>query len=89
MKFLTIQNPTLNFQVGNIANIPIKYPKDNCSKNNIDKLSGECIEISRNDWDSFETSWDFQKHPLMKFKSNTIQSSFESWVNLLMKNSIN
>ena len=29
------------------------------------KVSNSCVELSENDWDSFETSWDFKKHPLI------------------------
>src|SRR5699024_5418745 len=37
------------------------------------------IAISKIDWDSFETSGDFTKHPLLKFTSETIESSFNQW----------
>src|SRR5690625_1255469 len=35
--------------------------------------------ISKNGWDYFEVSWNFEKHPLLKFPSNTIESSFRQW----------
>ena len=60
-EFMRAQNPTLNFQVGNVANIPVTIEK----KDVVDNLSKECISISQKDWDSFETSWDFKKHPLV------------------------
>ena len=89
MKFLSIQNPTLNFQVGNIANIPIKEVKDENLKHNIDRLVNQCIEISKKDWDSFETSWDFEKHPIIEFKSNNIENSFENWADFTENNLTN
>jgi len=59
-------NPTLNFQSGEVAKFPVVYTKDE----RISVLTQSCISISRTDWDSFETSWDFQRHPLLKV-SNT------------------
>ena len=62
-EIMHIQNPTLNFQPGNVARIPIII-KD---EKNISEIVVENINISKIDWDSFETSWDFKKHPLLEF----------------------
>lgn len=59
--FLTFLSPTLNYEAGHIGNIPIIL-KENL---NINQLVQENINISKVDWDSFETSWDFQTHPLL------------------------
>ena len=56
-----VLNPTLNFQVKDICLAPIKVEK----KERVDKLVAENIELSKVDWDSFETSWDFERHPLI------------------------
>ncbi len=61
LKFL---NPTMNYQVGDIANLPIIF--DESKKDNIENIVNENISISKTDWDSFETSWDFKKHPLVE-----------------------
>lgn len=61
-KLLNIINPTLNYGAGTIAEIPI-LECDN-SALSIVRLSKENIDLSRADWDSYETSWDFQSHPL-------------------------
>lgn len=46
----------------------------------INKLVEQNIQISKDDWDSFETSWDFEEHPLIRFKTNNkIQDSFNKW----------
>ncbi len=58
--YLTAINPTLNYGAGSIANIPILE----CDVN-INKLVENNICMSKDDWDSFETSWDFKKHPLI------------------------
>ena len=55
-----ITMPTINFKCGVIKTLP-----DLCIKNDdVEKLTQANIENSKNDWDSFETSWDFQRHPL-------------------------
>lgn len=59
--FTRILSPTMSFEVGQIASIPVYY-KPNST---IDSLVKENIELSKKDWDSFETSWDFEGHPLV------------------------
>ena len=63
-KCLEIMNPTINYPPGTIANIPIRYLDE--KKELIRAKSKENIEFSKADWDSFETSWDFKRHPLIK-----------------------
>lgn len=63
MKVLEIIAPTLNYQCGDIANIPVII--DEAHRVEIESLAQENISISRADWDAFETSWDFQSHPLV------------------------
>ena len=62
MKVLEIIAPTLNYQCGDIANIPVIIDEEHRAE--IENLAQENISISRADWDAFETSWDFQSHPL-------------------------
>ena len=58
---LTIENPTLAFQVGNIASLPyIDAP----NKSDVNSFAQGCFSISKADWDSHETSWDFKRNPL-------------------------
>ena len=59
--FMEIQNPTLNFQVGNLKNVPVII-KD---KNRVDNIVNDAIKLSKDDWDSYETSWDFKRNPLV------------------------
>lgn len=56
-------NPTMHFQPGDIARLPWKL--DNNYISEVNSIVGDCIEISRIDWDSFETSWDFKRHPIV------------------------
>lgn len=62
---LTITCPTIHFEVGRIAELPIII--DNSNKEKVEQLSQKCVELSKADWDSFETSWDFKEHPFVKW----------------------
>lgn len=64
MKILEIIAPTINYQCGDIANIPVLFA-DKESRNRIENFAQTNIEVSKLDWDFFETSWDFQRHPLI------------------------
>lgn len=75
-EILTVINPTLNYGAGSIANIPIIVVEK--KKKQVEKLSENCVQVSHYDWDSFETSWDFQHHPLLR-KVPTIAEAFEQW----------
>lgn len=57
-------SPTLDFHEGPVGKLPIIVNEN--IRGNVEKLVKDNIDISRDDWDSFETSWDFQIHPLIK-----------------------
>ena len=59
--FLTILNPTVSFQSGNIGSLPLIL--SNIDRVNI--IANSNVHHCKSDWDSFETSWDFQRHPLV------------------------
>ena len=63
---LKIVAPTINFQVGDLKALPIIFPKSSTLKSKIDTLTQECINISKEDWDSRETSWDFCTNELVR-----------------------
>lgn len=73
-------SPTLNFQPGDIGRVPVIIGEQ---KNEIDKIVYDNIVISKNDWDYFETSWDFKVHPLLKLldkgQQHNLQSAFRIW----------
>lgn len=71
-----VLNPSLSLQNGDVDNLPIIIDKTN--KPIIVKLVQENISLSKIDWDSFETSWDFEKHPFINGEK-TIEKSFEKW----------
>ena len=72
-KFLTILSPTLNFEAGHLALIPLIY-NDN---KKIIELIEENISISKEEWDSRETSWDFEKLSLVDGKD--LRTAFENY----------
>ncbi|HCR67830.1 MAG TPA: BREX-1 system adenine-specific DNA-methyltransferase PglX [Erysipelotrichaceae bacterium] len=75
--FLNIINPTLNYGAGSIANIPIIFHEG--KKILVNNIVCNSIEISKADWDSFETSWDFTVHPLVKNHVSTISEAYSLW----------
>ena len=62
-EFLAIFSPTINFQAGDIANIPVEI--DNLKIEMVEELVEENIRYSKDDWDSYETSWNFKRNPLV------------------------
>ena len=60
--FLNILNPSISLQAGDFEKLPIlPLAKDDI----VLGLCKENIDCAKIDWDSFETSWDFKKHPLV------------------------
>ncbi|HHY0348236.1 TPA: BREX-1 system adenine-specific DNA-methyltransferase PglX [Vibrio cholerae] len=74
-------NPTLHVQAGNIASLP---SVKNIDENQVISLVEKLVEISRADWDSAETSWNFKTHPIMKYKDGF---SLHSKLNEFLKES--
>lgn len=64
-----------SIQAGTIRNLPIIGE----TNDEIENLANECVRISRADWDSFETSWDFKKHPLVIEKFTSMKEAYENW----------
>lgn len=65
MYFLRVFSPTMNFNVGDVAKIPVKIQEDGTEATRIAEIAERCVNDSRLDWDSYETSWDFKRHPLI------------------------
>jgi hypothetical protein len=65
-KLLEVQ-PTLNTQPGTIGNLPLLISENNDTVLEIERLVQENVVLSKNDWDSFETSWDFEEHPFVRW----------------------
>ncbi len=71
-----ILNPTLHFQSGDFRKLPSpeKYGHDI-----IYKIVNDAVEISKSDWDNFETSWDFQTHTLLRENTKYLSEAFTIW----------
>lgn len=69
---LPMINPTLNYQPGTIASLPFARAEQTKS------VVKQNIALSKSDWDAFETSWDFTKHPLLRNKL-TISEAYAEW----------
>lgn len=69
-------NPTLNYQVGDIQRLPIKFSTNTSIRNKINELTLENINISREDWDRQEKSWDFAKNPLINFNGTSLKENY-------------
>ncbi|SCW50290.1 Methyltransferase domain-containing protein [Lachnospiraceae bacterium C10] len=77
-EILKVVAPTINYQCGDIANIPVINSEE--YKKQIEDNVNKCIELSKEDWDSFEISWDFKKNPLIECKTTGfIEDAFNNW----------
>lgn len=72
---LPVINPTHNYQIQDISLLP--FNSNNFS--DISVIVSQAIAISRQDWDNFETSWDFQTHPLLRYNTPKLSEAFEKW----------
>ena len=75
MYYLEALAPTVDYSEGAI----LKLPYISHDGQDVDNLVKQNIGLSRCDWDSFETSWDFKKHPLVSYSANKILTVFEMW----------
>ncbi len=85
--FLKALNPTLNFQVENIAALPISEKFQNIKPD----CSRTAVALAEKDWNSYETSWDFTSLPLLQshFRQSTLKETYQKlrlhWFNMTMK----
>lgn len=59
--YLRVMSPTLNYETGQISNLPIVLD----DLNSVKEIVAENIEICKKEWNEYETSWNFKKHPLV------------------------
>ena len=74
---LKMISPTINLQIADVVRMPFIF--DDSKLEGISELVKNNIRISKNDWDAFETSWDFKKHPLVSYFTNKMSTAFEMW----------
>lgn len=73
--YLSFLSPTLNFMVGQVTSMPLIIQD---KEGPITNAAESALSISKKDWDTFETSWDFQKHPLI-CNTRMIKDAFVHW----------
>ncbi|MDY5274478.1 MAG: BREX-1 system adenine-specific DNA-methyltransferase PglX [Atopobiaceae bacterium] len=73
----SLLSPTMNFEVGQIAIYPIAFAEEEATQ--VRKMVSGQRTLSRADWDSFETSWDFTTHPLCQPGEPLIEKQFARW----------
>ncbi len=85
LSYAKVLSPTLNYEVGHIANFPILTTNED----EVIELTKKNITLSATDWDSFETSWDFVRHPILQWQqfiatyhpgeyNHTIEESYQA-----------
>ena len=75
MNVLKAMSPTLNYEVGQIATLPFIM----ANEHEVNTFTNDSVRLSKEDWDSFETSWDFMIHPLVKNHVSTISKAYLLW----------
>ena len=65
-EIIALLNPTLNTNISDITAQPLYYGKLPEQEDMVINLVSQNISLSKADWDSFETSWDFTRHPFIK-----------------------
>ena len=72
---LSMLNPTINFQIGNIISVPFLASNYDNSR----EIIQNSIKLSEQDWDAFETSWDFKRSSLLTTNMSTLQQAYNNW----------
>jgi len=86
-RFMLILNPTANYQVGNVASLPVIFPNDERAK----IIPSEIINLSKQDWNSYENSWGFTDFPLTSANrrsmllSDAYKSVRQYWLTLVQQ----
>ncbi|WP_282782472.1 BREX-1 system adenine-specific DNA-methyltransferase PglX [Phaeodactylibacter xiamenensis] len=68
--YLKLLSPTLNYNAGDISQVPFK------TNNEVEEIVNDSIIVSKSDWDAHETSWDFQRHPLLSGGAKSLSEAY-------------
>lgn len=77
-EFLKIINPTMHFQVGNVASVPVNELGLESNRRTIEETVVKMVDCVKWDWDSYETSWDFTRLPLLleAYRQPTLEETY-------------
>ncbi|WP_042088925.1 BREX-1 system adenine-specific DNA-methyltransferase PglX, partial [Acinetobacter bereziniae] len=70
--FLTVLSPTINCQTGDVISLPFKLIGSS-------GLAENCIKLAKEDWDSYEISYDFLENPIIRTKQQNLEQAFNTW----------
>lgn len=73
---LQVISPTLDFNAGYIGKVPVKFSEEYFDE--VVCLVEKAISLAKEDWNMFENSWDFERHPLIH-KNSKIENAFNNW----------
>jgi hypothetical protein len=78
---IDVISPTMNYEVGQLSVVPIIFPKDKSIEQILNLLAQENINISKDEWNSRETSWNFKKNELFVHKddSNLLEVAYNNY----------
>ena len=81
-KFVNIMtkvlNPTMHFHVGYFKLLPFPSKLENYSEQ-VNRISKELISLSKMDWNTYETSWDFSESPIIRTQQPNLEQAFNTW----------
>lgn len=75
--YIRILNPTMSLQISDVATLPVI--EDRNERDSVIRIVDNSVEICKIDWDSFETSWDFQYHPLVPHPRRKADTESLTW----------
>ncbi|WP_027204782.1 BREX-1 system adenine-specific DNA-methyltransferase PglX [Butyrivibrio fibrisolvens] len=76
LEYLKAISPTLNYEAGHIMSLPLIYEESFSDR--IIQMAEKNIQLTKDDWDSSEISWDFKCSPLIR-NHNSISEAYEAW----------
>ncbi|MFW1941713.1 BREX-1 system adenine-specific DNA-methyltransferase PglX [Acinetobacter junii] len=74
-RLLKILNPTINLQIADVIRLPLPKLAVNFKSESTNRL----IQIAKDDWDSYETSWDFVQNPIIRTEQSNLEEAFNTW----------
>ncbi|MGQ1456910.1 BREX-1 system adenine-specific DNA-methyltransferase PglX [Acinetobacter baumannii] len=74
-RLLKILNPTINLQIADVIRLPLPKLAVNFKSESTNRL----IQIAKDDWDSYETSWDFTANPIIRTQQPNLEQAFNTW----------
>lgn len=75
-ELIQVISPTLDFNAGYIGKIPVKFDSNYARK--VESLVNDCIQIAREDWNRFETSWDYAENPLVRLSKDLRDTNIDN-----------